>query len=52
MVHDDYPTGFDDGLHDRDGPDGVRDTTAGIADHSRICEAALENGHIERCNRS
>jgi hypothetical protein len=42
MVHDNDPTRLDDGLHHRDGPDGVRDTTTSIADHGRIYGTTLE----------
>ena len=42
MVHDNDPTWLDDGLHDRDGPHSVRDTTTGIANHGRIYEATSE----------
>lgn len=42
MVHDNDPTWLDDGLHDRDGPDCVRDTATGISNHGRICKPTLE----------
>lgn len=38
VMHDHDPTWLDDGLHDRDGSDSVRDTTTSITDHSRICK--------------
>jgi hypothetical protein len=42
VVHDDDPTRLNDGLHHRDGPDGVGDTTTSIADHGWIYSTALE----------
>lgn len=42
MVHDNDPTWLDDGLHDRDGPDSVRDTATSISNHGRIYETTLE----------
>lgn len=41
MMHDNDPTWLDDGLHDCDGPDGVRDTATG-----RIYETTLDGPHL------
>lgn len=42
VMHDNDSTWLDDSLNDHDGPDGVRNTTTSIMDHSRICRNWLE----------